>query len=83
METEGKRITLKSLYCPNKDSSEFYISVSDTIENLNNQSFIITGDYNLVQNQNLDTNNYRNVNNPNAKSGSFRYNIKLWFNRFL
>ena len=28
---------------------------------------IITGDFNLVQDQELDTYNYRNVNNPKAK----------------
>ena len=55
------------LYGPNKDSPEFYSRVSDTIEDLNNQSVLITGDYNLVQNQNLDTYNYQNVNNPKAK----------------
>ena len=37
------------------------------IETLNNPSVVITGDYNLVQNQSLDTYNYQNINNPKAK----------------
>ena len=67
IEIEHKKITLINLYGPNNDSPEFFNKVSDIIENFNNQTVIIAGDYNLVQNQSLDTHNYRNINNPKAK----------------
>ena len=60
-------ITLINIYGPNNDTPLFYNKVSETIEYFNNQSIILTGDYNLVQNQRLDTYNYVGINNPKAK----------------
>ena len=64
---EENKITLITVYGPNTDSPDFYNKVSEVIEDFKNESIIITGDYNLVQNQTLDTYNYQNVNNPKAK----------------
>lgn len=64
---EGKTITLMTLYGPNVDSPQFYSKVSETIQSFDNQLVVMVGDYNLVQNQQLDTFNYINVNNPRAK----------------
>jgi len=41
--------------------------VRDIIDNFGNPYCIMCGDFNLVQNQQLDTHNYININNPRAK----------------
>lgn len=74
---EGKNVTLINIYSPNNDCPTFFSKVSDVIENFDNQSIIITGDYNLVQNQDLDTYNYCNVNNPKAKEKILEIKKKL------
>ena len=40
---------------PNEDSPVFYDRVADTLEELGNDTCIICGDFNLVQDQGLDT----------------------------
>lgn len=67
LELEGKRITLISIYGPNNDSPEFYSNLCEIIEDFDNETTMICGDFNLVQNQDLDTDNYIHVNNPRAK----------------
>ena len=63
-----KKITLINIYGPNNDTRLFYNKVSDeTVEYLNNQSIILIEDYNLVQNQRLDTYSYVGINNSKAK----------------
>ena len=49
------------------DTPLFSNKVSESIEYFNNHSTILTGDYNLVQSQRLDTYNYVGINNPKAK----------------
>ena len=60
-------ITLCCLYGPNDDQPTFYNCVKETIENVGNPYCIICGDFNLVQDQQMDTFNYVNINNPKAK----------------
>ena len=67
IEIEGTKITIINIYGPNNDTPSFYNKVSEFIEHFDNQSIIMTGDYNLVQDQNLDTYNYLCINNPKAK----------------
>ena len=67
LEVEGKWLTLINIYGPNEDSPDFYTYVSTVIEELNHEEVIICGDFNLVQNQEADAYNYRNINNPGAK----------------
>lgn len=67
LEIEGKRLTLINLYGPNEDSPEFYIKLAEIIEEYDNDTLIMCGDFNLVQDQHLDTYNYVNINNPKAK----------------
>ena len=67
IEIEGKKFTLINLYGPNVDTPHFYDSVSDVIDNFNNHFHILCGDFNLVQNFDLDTSNYININNPRAR----------------
>ena len=67
LEIEGKRLTLVNLYGPNEDSPEFYIKLAEILEEYNNDTYILCGDFNLVQDQYLDKYNYVNINNPKAK----------------
>lgn len=55
LEIEAKRTTLINLYGPNEDSPQFYMKIADVIEEIGNESCILCGDFNLVQDQNLDT----------------------------
>ena len=67
IEIENKRLTLVNICGPNQDSPDFFLNVQEIIEEFENETIIICGDFNLVQNQDLDTSNYININNPNAK----------------
>ena len=67
LEIKGKRLTLANIYGPNDDSPNFFLKVRESIEEFDNEIVIIWGNFNLVQNQELDTFNYINVNNPNSK----------------
>ena len=68
IEVESQRLSLVNIYGPNDDTPEFYQNMYDVIEEFANENIIICGDFNLVQNQDLDTHNYVNINNPRAKS---------------
>ena len=63
---EDERITLLNLYAPNKDDPNFFINLFNIIDDIGNEKCIICGDFNLVQDQALDTYNYKNVNNPRS-----------------
>ena len=67
LELEGQRFALLNIYGPNEDSPDFFSKVQEIIEEYDNEYVIISGDFNLVYNQELDTLNYINVNNPNAE----------------
>lgn len=67
LEIEGKRLTLINLYGPNDDSPNFYMDIIEKMQEYENDTCMICGDFNLVQDQILDTYNYVNVNNPRAK----------------
>ena len=60
-------ITLASLYGPNTDNPTFFADLQRIIMELENPHVIICGDWNLVQDQTLDTHNYLHVNNPRAR----------------
>jgi len=62
------RFTLLSLYGPNIDSPSFFTDIFETIERLENDSFIICGDFNLVIDPAVDYYNYKNINNPKARN---------------
>ena len=68
IEVESQRLSPVNIYGPNDDTPEFYQNMYDVIEEFANENIIICGDFNLVQNQDLDTHNYVNINNPRAKS---------------
>ena len=65
---EGKKFTLINLYGPNDDKPKFYKELRQKYKTLNNDNIIICGDWNLVINPDLDTNNYLHINNPRARN---------------
>ena len=64
---EDKKLTLVTIYGPNEDRPDFFRKIADSIEEIGNDTCIMVGDFNVVQDQNLDTFNYLHVNNPKAK----------------
>ena len=64
---EGERMTLINLYGPNEDNPVFYDNIFKCIREFDNEKYLICGDFNLTLDQQLDTYNYRNINNPNSK----------------
>ena len=48
------RFTLLTLYGPNTDSPSFFTDIFEVIERLENEAFIICGDFNLVIDPVLD-----------------------------
>ena len=60
-------ITLVNLYGPNEDRPMFYEDIKQKIKEFENDNVIICGDFNLVMDPDLDTENYKQVNNPKAR----------------
>ena len=48
METEGKCITLATLYVPNEDEPSFFQDFFDHLSDLQCDDVIISGDFNLI-----------------------------------
>ena len=57
-----------NVYGPNDDSPDFFQNINGALEEIGNETIVICGDFNLVQNQDLDTYNYVILNNPRAKN---------------
>lgn len=65
---DNLQFLLVNLYSPNSDTPEFYSQLLGKIEEIySGQYVIISGDFNLVLNQDLDTMNYKRINNPKAQ----------------
>ena len=64
---EGQKFTLVNLYGPNDDKPKFYKEIRQKCNAFQNDKTIICGDWNLVINRDLDTNNYLHINNPRAR----------------
>ena len=62
----GQRCVIANIYGPNEDEPLFFDMLRTKLEQFENSSFILGGDYNVVQDYILDTINIRNRNNPNA-----------------
>ena len=65
---EGTKFTLINLYGPNNYKPNFYKELRRKYNSLNNDNVIMCGDWNLVINPDLDTNNYLHINNPRARN---------------
>ena len=60
-------VTLITLYGPNVDSPHFYDKLTDIIDEFQTATIILCGDWNLVQDQALDTKFYRRNNNIKSR----------------
>ena len=59
---------LVNLYAPNKDCPEFFTHINTLIGNIDVNNIIIGGDWNLVLNPDIDSSNYKHVNNVRSKN---------------
>ena len=65
---KDQTITLVNLYGPNVDRPMFYEDIiKQKIKEFDNDNVIIYGDFNLVMDPDLDTENYKHVNNPKSR----------------
>ena len=62
------KLTIAGIYGPNADTPDFFAEIQKQVELIGNTSMIIVGDYNVVQNYNLDTHGEKHQNNPKAQS---------------
>ena len=61
------RFTLVNVYGPNTDDPNFYQLILQKVKLLNNKYCLFGGDWNLVLNPDIDTYNYKNINNPKSR----------------
>ena len=64
---DNRRITLGTVYGPNKDTPGFYEQLFENLESLNNASIILCGDWNIVMDYDQDTKGYLGQNNKKAR----------------
>lgn len=64
---QGQNFILVNVYGPNEDKPKFYTELRKQYKSFNNDYIIMCGDWNLVINPDLDTNNYLHINNPRAR----------------
>lgn len=62
----GHKFTIANIYGPNEDEPLFFELVRTKLEQFENNSIILGGDYNVVQDFILDTLNIQKRNNPNS-----------------
>ena len=60
---ENERLTLASLYGPNRDEPDFYSDLLSKLKELKNRHVIIVGDWNLLLDPCVDGRNYQHINN--------------------
>ena len=60
-------LLLINIYGPNKDCPDFFRNISDIVSDFQGDFVLIGGDFNLIQDQQIDSYNYVNINNPKAR----------------
>ena len=60
-------INLITLYGPNNDSPSFFEEINKLLENVSADYNILCGDFNIALDKEIDTFNYKHVNNPRAR----------------
>ena len=65
------RLSLAALYGPNIDSPEYFHQLSRKLAEIGNSSIIMCGDFNVVQDYDMDTAGYERQNNPKAQQAVF------------
>ena len=78
IKVKEQQFTLCALYGPNEDNPIFFQNITHMIENLNNVSVIIAGNWNVVLDYEKDILNYKHKNNP--KSQQSIHGMKTRFN---
>ena len=63
----GKKVTLVNIYGPNEDNPQFYTHIQQYVSEIGNENVIFCGDWNLILNPELDSENYKHINNPRAR----------------
>jgi hypothetical protein len=72
------RMTSAVVFEPNEDKPCFFETLQSKINMFPNSSLILVGDWNVVQDYNLDTINYRRENNSNSRKNTcVKYKGKL------
>ena len=64
---KDKGILLVNVYGPNLDTPAFYEELTEKVKEYQNHNIIIVGNRNLVLDPQLDSYNYKHINNPKAK----------------
>ena len=65
--TNNIKIKLIVVYAPNNDDPLFFETINTLVQENNHDYALICGDMNLVLNPDIDSYNYKNVNNPNSR----------------
>ena len=77
------RFLMINIYGHNQDNPIFFHTIFGKLEQNNIKNWVVCGDWNLVNDQQLDTLNYVNQNNPNSsryvKTFILKYNlVDIW-----
>ena len=67
LKINDQTFTVVNLHSPNKDDPDFYDRVMGELKNTRSQELILTGDWNLVLNPELDSQNYKHINDPKCR----------------
>ena len=67
MTIQGKKVTLVNIYGPNEDNPQFYRNLKEKYSEFDNELLIICGDWNFIQNPEIDYYNYLHIDNPRAR----------------
>ena len=60
-------IKLITIYGPNLDNPKFYEEIGSKLDSCTQDYILMCGDFNIVMDKDLDSQNYININNPNAR----------------
>ena len=63
-----KQHILANIYGPNENKPQFYKNLKQKTDEFETENVIICGDWNLVLDPSLDTENCKTIYNPNARS---------------
>ena len=62
------KLNLMTIYGPNNDNPNFFKHLQKTIDNNDADYTVVCGDFNLVLNPLIDSKNYKQINNPKART---------------
>lgn len=72
---DNNRITLVNIYGPNSDCPDFYDKVRVCFLELDNDFFILFGDFNIALNQTLDTQSSKLSGSPMTEASKIRIGL--------